>query len=1183
VILAPDQSKTLAPGAYGNLTINSRSTVSLKSGTYYFTSFSTEPQAKINLDETAGPVIIYVTGSLTAKGDWVPSGGTGTNLLIAVLGTGIADFQTAIVGTVVAPNGTVNLERPSNNASHKGAVFAKNIEVFSDTKLLFASVNWNFLCPAGDTDGDGVSDCQDLCKFDPKKSDPGVCGCGVADTDTDGDGVPDCKDACPSDAKKTRVGVCGGCGKPAAPAGTACTDGICAGHLTCDGAGTCGNPAACSPDPGNCVAREAGNSIYWVCQGSVTWSQALARCAGTPGQSLVEIDSRAENALVSQWVTGPAWTGANDQTALGTWRWSKAGNTDGNIFYASGNVLTGSFARWALGAPGDNAGRCATLQSGGTWSDQACTQTLSTYICEIPGPLVRLDGPTPPSIGCGKYSPNKTCPSASVPDAGPCVPADAGLPGSFDAVQNQLEACNNAGCTQDGDPGCSQCTGVASVPPPGTNNCTPFGNQQCAIQPVQPPVSCTSNSDCATGQVCDLAVTCNICDERDGANNCVKACPPATLLCGTRVAGCAQATDDNGITRCGQAEICPDTTANGDNNYLTDPGSDLSSSTFDPGVFGQPATPVGTYPPDPACSTAPNCAPQGMNHPWCTYVVDDTLNPKNPEADSKHGHGGKGSLVQFDFDPNLNLTFDVTPKALAEMEYDLEAVASLATSVTFNLPVLGSTTVPILDAKAALMAHRCRIWTTDSHFALFGQEFLPSIAGGMLFSAGSDDPTDPVNGGCAKALGDFQTAVSRAKKALKDAEELLNQYKANGNSLQAHLCPQIASDPPFGFPPGDCANESPEATINRFIQFYEAQVASALTSQTNLGGLHPAVPQTAISFGAPPPSNPQDSSNTETMPIINAEFFLGPIPMNLEVEAALYYGILGDINFEFNPSSLLGTGERERLARVGGEVTPWAAADVSLFVGAGFSIDGLSAKAGVQGDVNLGNVSAPVTAGAGVEVQATDDVRPLPSDLASVAISPPLVAPKQYHFYMDYDYGIQVVLSDVLSGSLSAMVRVKIAFFHKSWSKRLVTFGSPIPTQTLNLVSDGSGNTAGGLGDWGVVQMPTPFVKLQQLTVPATSTGTTAFNPNQVEKLFYDRLCVCQPLGQGCNSAGDCCPSTTGGPAPVCFGLGSAPKVCSMCRAVNQTCNTTADCCQGQSQPLGCNNATHICQPPPPN
>ncbi|MCH9031196.1 MAG: right-handed parallel beta-helix repeat-containing protein [candidate division Zixibacteria bacterium] len=69
-----------------------------------------------------------------------------------------------------------------------------------------------------DADGDGVSDCNDVCEgfddnidsdsdgtpdgcdncpSDSSKIESGVCGCGVSDTDSDGDGTPDCNDICP--------------------------------------------------------------------------------------------------------------------------------------------------------------------------------------------------------------------------------------------------------------------------------------------------------------------------------------------------------------------------------------------------------------------------------------------------------------------------------------------------------------------------------------------------------------------------------------------------------------------------------------------------------------------------------------------------------------------------------------------------------------------------------------------------------------------------------------------------------------------------------------------------------------------------------------------------------------------------------------------------------------------------
>lgn len=61
---------------------------------------------------------------------------------------------------------------------------------------------------SGDGSGDGVDQCPD----DDAKTEPGVCGCGVADEDTDSDGVLDCEDACPQDpGKHADSGTCG-CG-----------------------------------------------------------------------------------------------------------------------------------------------------------------------------------------------------------------------------------------------------------------------------------------------------------------------------------------------------------------------------------------------------------------------------------------------------------------------------------------------------------------------------------------------------------------------------------------------------------------------------------------------------------------------------------------------------------------------------------------------------------------------------------------------------------------------------------------------------------------------------------------------------------------------------------------------------------------------------------------------------------
>jgi hypothetical protein len=93
-----------------------------------------------------------------------------------------------------------------------------------------------------DSDGDGVRDSLDGCPNDSNKTEPGVCGCGTADTDTDNDSTLDCNDGCPSDPNKTAPGACG-CGNPD-------TDTDSDGALDCND--------GCPTDPGKTAAGQCG-------------------------------------------------------------------------------------------------------------------------------------------------------------------------------------------------------------------------------------------------------------------------------------------------------------------------------------------------------------------------------------------------------------------------------------------------------------------------------------------------------------------------------------------------------------------------------------------------------------------------------------------------------------------------------------------------------------------------------------------------------------------------------------------------------------------------------------------------------------------------------------------------------------------------------------------------------------
>jgi len=139
-----------------------------------------------------------------------------TGLLI---GTAATDFDAQFGTVIISPASSGQTEIfetfiSGNNNSSEGSINA--------TTGATDMMSWSFsgFCDwaitgvellASDSDADGEPDCSDLCPFDPLKSEPGVCGCGVPDTDSDSDGTPDCDDLCPNDGSKIDPGICG-CG-----------------------------------------------------------------------------------------------------------------------------------------------------------------------------------------------------------------------------------------------------------------------------------------------------------------------------------------------------------------------------------------------------------------------------------------------------------------------------------------------------------------------------------------------------------------------------------------------------------------------------------------------------------------------------------------------------------------------------------------------------------------------------------------------------------------------------------------------------------------------------------------------------------------------------------------------------------------------------------------------------------
>jgi hypothetical protein len=141
VTLAVNEQRAIAPGSHGAVTLNTASVLFLRSGDYYFTSLDVQPQSVLVLDDSAGPVRIYVKSSLIFRGSAQNSLGAAPDFLLAYMGTTAATIESAFDGTIVAPNATITL----GSVAHSGAFYAKELVVQAGAKITYVTpvVNWS--------------------------------------------------------------------------------------------------------------------------------------------------------------------------------------------------------------------------------------------------------------------------------------------------------------------------------------------------------------------------------------------------------------------------------------------------------------------------------------------------------------------------------------------------------------------------------------------------------------------------------------------------------------------------------------------------------------------------------------------------------------------------------------------------------------------------------------------------------------------------------------------------------------------------------------------------------------------------------------------------------------------------------------------------------------------------------
>jgi len=132
--IEPDNVQTIDPGSYGDIAVKSRSHLKVRSGTYFFNALSFDPQAKLDVDNTAGPVFIYIKNSFAFSGSVVPLDASHMNLLFGIASATAIPIQTAFRGILVAPQAAVTLPTDMSTG-HFGSFFAKSLVLHQSTQI----------------------------------------------------------------------------------------------------------------------------------------------------------------------------------------------------------------------------------------------------------------------------------------------------------------------------------------------------------------------------------------------------------------------------------------------------------------------------------------------------------------------------------------------------------------------------------------------------------------------------------------------------------------------------------------------------------------------------------------------------------------------------------------------------------------------------------------------------------------------------------------------------------------------------------------------------------------------------------------------------------------------------------------------------------------------------------------
>jgi hypothetical protein len=96
-------------------------------------SFTVEPESHLDINESAGPVVVYVLNGFIFRGASAAQDGNLDSFLVVALGSESMAIDSAFDGTLVAPNGAIILATVSG--VHRGGFWGKQVQVRPDVAL----------------------------------------------------------------------------------------------------------------------------------------------------------------------------------------------------------------------------------------------------------------------------------------------------------------------------------------------------------------------------------------------------------------------------------------------------------------------------------------------------------------------------------------------------------------------------------------------------------------------------------------------------------------------------------------------------------------------------------------------------------------------------------------------------------------------------------------------------------------------------------------------------------------------------------------------------------------------------------------------------------------------------------------------------------------------------------------